>query len=245
MLIEGSLPATLTEFKQILPEAGWVKGCHAPTTAAHPIRMKGDSRLVRQEHAYAVSRVYPLRKLPEIWQRNRVGARFYRGNAERRDLQDWRILAERNMYFGSRGLGRVALDYWPVKQGRGRAKSIYQRWPESSSAQRGVYTFRLGWPGPDGAEPTLRLEAVREGLQEAEAAIFIGEAQARHADRIGAGLAAKCRRVLVKRVRYCIERTHQPWGPIFTHVNHRGWQDMNAELFATAAEVAAKLAPGK
>ncbi len=250
VLIEGSLPATLTEFKQILPQAGWVKGCHAPTTAAHPIRMKGDSRLVLQEHAYAVSRVYPLRNLPEIWQRNRVGARFYRGNAERRDLQDWRILAERNMYFGSRGFGRVALDYWPVKSGKGRAKSIYQRWPESSSAQRGVYTFRLGWPGPDGAEPTLRLEAVREGLQETEAAIFIGEAQAKHADRIGAdrigaGLAAKCRRVLVKRVRYCIERTHQPWGPIFTHVNHRGWQDLNAELFVTAAEVAAKLAPRK
>ena len=45
----------------------------------------------------------------------------------------------------------------------------------------------------------------------------------------------------MKRTRYCIERTHQPWGPVFTHVNHYGWQDLNAELFQTAAKVAARL----
>ena len=242
VLIENRLPPTLTEFHSILPAAGWVKGCHAPATATRPIPMRGGSVLVLQEHAYAVSRVDPLHKLPIIWAPDRVGARFYRGNAERRDLQDYRILCERNLYFESRGFGRVALDYWPAQAGRGRSKSIYQRWPESSSAQRGVYTFRLGWPGPQGAEPTLRLEAIREGLQESEAAIFIGEAQARHAAKLGLQLATACRDLLQRRIEFSIEHTHQPWGPIFTHVNHYGWRNLNAELFARAAEVEKALA---
>jgi hypothetical protein len=241
VLIENRLPSKLTEFHDILPEAGWVKGCHVPTTANHPVRMKGGSSIVLQEHAYPTRIRDPRKSLPAIWERGRVGARFYRGNAERRDLQDYRILCERNMYYGSNGFGRVGLDFWPVRKARGRRRFVYQRWPESSSAQRGVYVFRLAWPGPNGAEPTLRLEAIREGLQETEAAILIGEAQARHADRLGPELARRCRDILVRRVQYCIERTHQPWGPVFIHVNHRGWQDLNAELFDAAADVAAAL----
>ena len=241
VMIEGGLPRQLTEFARIIPEAGWVKGAHAPTTATRPIPMRGGNQMVLNEHAYAVHRVDPTKAFPQIWQTRRVGARFYRGNAERRDLQDYRILCERNLYFKSRGFGRVALDYWPVGTGRGRGKSIYQRWPESSSAQRGVYTFRLGWPGPNGAEPTLRLEAIREGLQESEAAIYVAEAHAKHKAALGDGLAERCRRIIVRRVHYCIERTHQPWGPIFTHVNHFGWRRLNARLFAVAADVAARL----
>jgi len=241
VLIENRLPPTLTEFHQIVPEAGWLKGCHAPSTARRPVPMRGGSAIVLQEHAYAVHRVDPRTEIPAIWEPSRVGARFYRGNAERRDLQDYRILCERNMYFRSRGFGRVALDYWPVKPGKGRARSLYQRWPESSSAQRGVYTFRLAWPGPRGAEPTLRLEAIREGLQETEAAICVAAAQHQHADKLGTELAERCRRIIRRRVRYCIERTHQPWGPIFSHVNHLGWQELNRELFQAAADVAGRL----
>lgn len=241
VLIEGNLPPTLTEFHKIIPEAGWVRGCHPASIATGPTPMRGGSKLVLQEHAYPVHRVDPTKKIPAIWERNRVGARFYRTHAEVHELQDYRMLAERNMYFRSRGFGRVALDYWPVAQAGGGARPIYQRWPESTSAQRGVYTFRLGWPGAKGAESTLRLEAIREGLQETEAAIFVAEAQHKRAGKLGKALAERCRRIIVKRVNYCIERTHQPWPVIFFHVNHYGWQGLNAELFQAAAEVAAKL----
>ncbi|MFO7898275.1 MAG: hypothetical protein R6V58_04355 [Planctomycetota bacterium] len=244
VLIEGRLPPSLTEFQQILPGVGWVKGCHRPTTATEPIRMKGGSTVVLQEHAYDVHRVNPLEKIPEIW-RPRIGAWFARTNAERRDLQDFRILAERNLYFRGRGFGRLALDYWPVKAGRGRGHSIYQRWPESSSAQRGVYVLRLAWPGPNGAEPTLRLEALREGLQESEAAIFVTEALHRHADKLGEELAGRCRRIMVRRVQYCVDHKHNIWNLTFLHVNHQGWRALNRELFACAAEVARALGRAK
>jgi hypothetical protein len=53
---------------------------------------------------------------------------------------------------------------------------IYNHWPQSTCSQREPTVYRLTDPGPEGAVPNLRFEALREGLQESEALIVAAEA---------------------------------------------------------------------
>jgi hypothetical protein len=229
VLIENRLPEAWTEFQEILPEAGWLKGCHRSTTATEPIPMPGGSKIVLQEHAYPYGLARPLEKLPalpRIWEPGRVGVHFFRGRAEQDDLQKFRLSTERNLFVGSRGIGRMCLDYWSVIEAKSaRNTHLFNRWPQSSSAQRGPYVFELAWPGPDGPLPTLRFEAIREGLQEAEAMILLAEAQAEFADRLGEELTAECRQLFLERMKHCVPRsTPSPYDSVRTYTNHYGWR---------------------
>jgi hypothetical protein len=94
-------------------------------------------------------------------------------------------------------------------------------------------------PGPDGAQATLRFEMLREGIQEAEALIFIADAADNQAARLGQELADRCRALIVERVNVC--RATQG----MTEEFFAGWQDRSARLYAAAAEVAAKLGGAK
>jgi RNA polymerase sigma factor (sigma-70 family) len=55
-------------------------------------------------------------------------------------------------------LARIGLDFWPVD---GRQAYQVLIW--------GTYPIQLAWPGPDGAQPTVRFQMVREALQDVEA----------------------------------------------------------------------------
>ena len=63
------------------------------------------------------------------------------------------------------------------------------------------------WPGPmlepDGAVPTVRLEMIREGLQECEARIYVEKALLDEGlkAKLGEALAVKCREALDERIR--------------------------------------------
>jgi hypothetical protein len=93
----------------------------------------------------------------------------------------------------------------------------------------------LADPGPDGARPTLRFELFREGVQEAEALIFIGAAANAKADLLGKSLADECNRLIGERINVC--RATQG----MTEEFYAGWQDRSARLYSAAAEVAGKL----
>ena len=122
-------------------------------------------------------------------------------------------------------------------------------------------------PGPDGAVATYRFEAVRQGLLETEARVFVERALDAPTTkaRLGAALAARAADLLRRRASLLTKASSglQLGGPDWSHVtNARGWfqwnntaghswllsadwQTMNEELLALAAEVEAKLGAGK
>jgi hypothetical protein len=130
------------------------------------------------------------------------------------------------------GLGRVGADFWPVIGGR---TTLGSRYPQSEWKQLNLSAAieALLAPGPDGAVTTERFESIREGLQVAEARIFVQRAL--EEGKLDAALAGKCREVLD-------ERTHLLRVACITG----GWiwysgvaPGLSRKLFAAAAEVAA------
>jgi len=238
-------PAVASMFNEILPGVGWFKGCHRSTRSDKPVPLRGGGTIVLWEYVYGPTVRHPaeaLPKLPAFWRYRGPGVRYFRSEFDTMSLQSYRTLPERGLYQGTRGFGRIGLDFWPViKDRRGRLRHIYNRWPHSSCAQRRPNMFRLTWPGPDGAEPTLRFEALREGMQEAEAVFLIAEALDAHADALGQDLAARCRQLLFDRINYAAHRYDVIWAKVFFHTNHLGWQDLAGRLYRTAGEVARAL----
>jgi hypothetical protein len=177
--------------------------------------------------------------------------RFGYNHGPRQPLFSCRTFAEYSVARGARGLGRVCLDFWPVnpakktheKQGDSM-QDIINRYPESTCRQRRPVITKLACPGPKGAEPTLRLEAIIEGTQEMEAVILLSEAAARHSARLGPDLAARAKKVVEDHLRMKNLAWSQLRGGqlrVAFHVDHYGWQEVNRRLFATAAEVSKKL----
>ena len=76
----------------------------------------------------------------------------------------FRIFPERAVFTGYRGTGRMGGDYW--------ANSFHDGCRHQGGAP-GFSIMKSLWPGPDGAEPSGRFEAMLEGLQELEARIFV------------------------------------------------------------------------
>jgi len=142
-----------------------------------------------------------------------------------------------SLFFGKKGVGRVCLDFWPVLKGPKGMIWIYNRYPESTCAQRRPSMQKMVWPGPKGAATTIRYEAFLEGIQDAEAVIAVSEAVDRHAAALGDELANECRKVLVDIIRYqTFGRDRTPTRPV-----HHGWQDCSRRLYECAAKAGAKL----
>ena len=253
-LVECDLPKELTEFQAILPEAGWTKGCHAIVTGLKPVPTGKGSRIVLQEYAYPVGYPDPARGLPQIWQQDGPGVYFSRYNPQNMSLLSYRTLQEHYLYRKSRGIGRIGLDYFPTKDGavervrsRGfieRTDTVYDRWPESRADQRSPDVLALTWPDEGGAAPTLRFEALREGVQNAEALLLLYEAQGEHAEKLGPELTDEVRRLLAERVAWLGVHRLRGGGSLY-HVEHLGWDDMTWRLYDAAARVSARLGRGK
>lgn len=98
----------------------------------------------------------------------------------------FRIFPERAVFTGYRGTGRMGGDYWE--------KSYHDGCRHHGGAP-GFSILKSLWPGPDGAEPSARLEAMIEGLQELEARTFVEQTLDRgilspeQARRVAAALA--------------------------------------------------------
>jgi len=153
----------------------------------------------------------------------------------------------------ARGLGRIGADFWIVRRdARGRLRAtLAGRYPESYWGQLNLnycIPHILG-KGKTGPVATVRSEAFREGIQEAEARIFIEKAIVIKVNRakVGEALARRCRAFLDERIRM----VNVAGGPRKDQVSRGGkfgagrlppdWKQRNAALFALAAEVAKKL----
>lgn len=233
---------TFAVFHQIIPDVGWARYCHTTVRGDRPAPLRGGGRIVVQEYVYLPDLPAPGRPIPPIHTYARgPRAAFMRHEFDHRiNLLAYRTMGERALLRQTRGFGRICLDFWPVLKVGRRMRDLNNRWPASSTAQRSPTLLHLSWPGKDGAEPTVRLEALRESIQDAEAMILLAEAADKHADALGAGLAARCRDLLRDRADYDRARYVQRWQKVHFHVNHHGWQGLAERLYRLATETAAK-----
>ena len=151
----------------------------------------------------------------------------------------------------ARGLGRIGVDFWPVlKDRRGRARYYLPgRYPESYWGQLNLtyclpYILGMGKGGP---LATVRSEAFREGIQDAEARVFIEKAIVPDETRalVGEKLAARARTLLDERIRMVNvagkPRKDQSTAGAKRSALPADWPQRRVALYELAAEIAKKL----
>lgn len=139
----------------------------------------------------------------------------------------YRALADRALATGRTGFARIGADEWAAVHYDGMN---VPRW------LTGIPVLFVLWPGPDGAQSSQRFEALVEGVQEAEARIYLEQA----VDRGGLPqpLAARVRKTLAD---HFAQTTFVQGNSIICALEryHYGWQERSAALYRLAAEVAA------
>ena len=233
------------DLKAVAPYATWVIASHANRTTLHG-----------QRTGY-VTDVWSSAGLPASpdvrWQRKRLGwndsrirVPFPRAGGHRfvgpslrigTDLGAYRRGPEGAILSGVRGYGRCGADFWPVFKKDWRFRGILARYPESAGWHGGnlvnSYPYILG-PGPAGPVGTARLEALREGVQENEARIFIERAMV--AGTLSEELAAKCKKLLDAR---CYQVLRSRSAANLVRAYYLAYTEADAEkLYALAVEVA-------
>ena len=156
----------------------------------------------------------------------------------------YRVLCDRAIYCGFNGVGRMGADYFDrtwfdgfrggeyLLVGRSCVQTL---WPDRAAAPA---AGKPAGPAPRGAESSARNEAMLEGLQEAEARIFLEQALDRKL--LPADLAGQVQAVLDDHFRGTL---HIPGGTAgLTMMDYTGdWQGRSRRLFATAARAAERI----
>jgi hypothetical protein len=226
--------------------ARWHRGCHVTTKSEVPYKVSkvGNNTVSLHEHCYGMSMVGPgVEPLPAFHEfRGRPGTAYFRvsGHEHATTLVSYRTMAERGVFCGKQGIGRICLDFFEVmEKARGRVsqRDIYNRYPHSSCDQRQPTLKKLVWAAPGGPATTMRYEALCEGLQECEALLVLS----RGAAKAGGELAGKCEKCIRDHLWYCHTRNQHRWAHSYVHMNHEGWQELSRRTFDLAAEVAEKL----
>ena len=140
----------------------------------------------------------------------------------------FRLMADRALVSGMNGLARLGADYWQDTYFLG-AKNFF------SGGAAGMPCTYLLWPGAEGAETSQRYEALLEGVQEAEARIFLE--QALSGGILPKELADETRRTLLEHNR---ETLYISAGRVGTQIYDYAarWRERSQRLFAAAAAVA-------
>ncbi|MEX0718464.1 MAG: glycoside hydrolase domain-containing protein [Planctomycetaceae bacterium] len=236
-------PEMFAMFQEIIPGIPWTRGCHVQTFEREPGNINGGGKVVVQEFVYGNTIQAPEKMLPPpIWNMNGPGVSFFRGDFDTVERLNFRSQPERGLFCRTAGFGRVCLDFWklPVQVGdRTESANLFNKYPFSSCAQRQPTIYALAQPGPDGPVPSMRFEMMREGVQEAEAVMFLAEALDSKSERLGPELTEEVREVYLERIDTA-RRYNGSRGMLVEH-DHFGWQDRSQRLYETAAKVAAKL----
>ena len=144
----------------------------------------------------------------------------------------YRVLVDRALALGRSGICRIGADEWACAHYSGMTI------PTWIVGMPVLFTL---WPGRDGAESSARFEALIEGVQEAEARIFIEQAIDR--GRVPRELARRLTQLL--REHFLETGFFQGKLCIFElETYHYRWQERSRRLYRAAAEVAAAVATG-
>ncbi len=212
----------------------WTRGCHFGTYDTRPTPLPGGGAIVCQEFCYGSGLVDPTKDIPRIWDHpTRPGIDYKRGHRDWSPLDTLRMAAQMALLKRTRGIGRICLDYWTVQKevaGKAVAYRHFNRWPNSTCNQREPTIWGLAYPGPDGAVQTIRLQTLLEGVQDAEALIYVVEAADTRADKLGPALTARCKAFFLQ----TIQEGRQHY---YSARNRAGWQGRTAQLYALAEEV--------
>jgi hypothetical protein len=150
------------------------------------------------------------------------------------------------------GLGRIGADFWLVlKDKRGRIHdSLAGRYPESYWGQLNLnycLPYILG-KGPDGPLATIRSEAFREGIQDAEVRIYIekGFMLDDRKEKVGQAAADSYRQMLDERIRLVnraggVRSDQTNVTEYLTAGLAANWQESSVKLYEAADEIARKL----
>jgi Glycoside hydrolase 123, catalytic domain/Glycoside hydrolase 123 N-terminal domain len=227
-------------FKKVAPGARWVSQGHGLAKVIHGVAVGYATTVWNNRWP-----VDPARARYHGWRRKEIVCQYPRDMVFKWPLTTVRRMAEHNIAGKQRGIGRLGADFWPVLKsirggGNKIAGTIAGRYSEHSSwGQLTIKTAFLA-PGKRGAISTVRFEMIRESVQECEARILIDEAllDAGKRARLGEALAKRCQQLLDERVRVILRS-----GRVLGHHYFvgSGWQERSRQLFAAAAEVAARL----
>ncbi len=248
-ILWDSIPkgALFKTFDEIWPGGGpsrWMRGCHVATssTGPYPAVKRGPGQIVLHEYCYGGGVRNP--RFGEA--RNYPGVYYFRASNEHRvALSLYLAFGDYSLWKGTKGVGRICLDNWPVLKGKqGRLVDIINRYPYSDCMQRRPTISQMSWPGPEGAMPTMRLEAFIEGIQASEAVIVIAEALEKHRAKLGSDLAAKCEKLLADRSKARLlawsQHENRSYGNVVLHPTSQGWQELSKRTYQLAAEVTAR-----
>jgi len=142
--------------------------------------------------------------------------------------------------YGMHGQGRLGADFWPVIQDkRGRKYPLVGRYTETAWGQMSLRCCgcNILSPGKEGAISTVRLEMLRENVQEIEARIFIEKALADPDSRakLGDELAQRAQELLDERKRLANRSLR------YREMLASGIAEHSAGLYRITAEVFDKL----
>ena len=242
ILSDGTAPKEVfAAFNEITPGgAKWMRGCHSGTYSEKPDPLPGGGVTVLHEFCYGSPLVAAKPAAPYWKQRNWPGTDYERMSSHENGaaLSWYRETGITSLMRRTRGVGRICLDFFDViggvqRGGVGSSLTIYNRWPQSSCAQREPSLKRMLWPGPDGPATTCRYEAFVEGVQFAEALVVVSEAIDTKAATLGAARVEEFRKMetdLWRREVRCLSGPLAPLRP-----NHEGWQDITRRLLDAAA----------
>ena len=164
-------------------------------------------------------------------------AYFRRAQGTALSLLGHRLLPADTLYRRLPGFSHACLDYWLFPDiSNHRGGLMYGRFPHAGNYPGDPEPACLVWPGKNGPEPLASYEALREGLQEAEALITLSAALANDPP-LEPQLAQRCRQALVDYLTFCDTRNQMRYQYVYHHMNHYGWRDLSQRLFALAAEV--------
>ncbi len=229
-------------FQKAAPWASWVKQAHGLVKSFHGVPVGHVAHVWGTRHVPdpRQERLYGWKRTPLVTVFPRAGAApaMLRPStllSECWTLQEAMLMAE------FRGVARIGADFWTVTTdkrhyGGGTLAGLYADWGQTTISES---TLELLYPAPDGPTSTVRLEMLHQGIQEAEARIFIEKAltDAQTRGRLGEDLAARCQNILDERaLTYIAYREAPEWYPA------SGWQERTRKLYEAAADVARALA---
>jgi hypothetical protein len=253
-------------FRELAPDVGWWLGTHPYTTAIHgqpvsylndvwrapqprwPEQQANPKMIHHEQHAVLAKTVGGETRVCG-WKLSQLRACFPRAGCN--TIRPWglggpnvqyHLAVEAALVAGVRGFGRLGADFWALPMGKVKRNiiALYPETPWQALNMNNSHSYILA-PGKDGPLATIRLEMVRDGLQQAEARVFLEKLLTDEASRtkLGDPLARACQQVLDDRTRALL---------VAITCGDLGWQNYAAHadaladrLYAAAAEAAAAI----
>jgi hypothetical protein len=203
------------------PSAGWARSSHDGNTN-RPFPKQTGASVTLDMHIRGFPSSYTRAGHPESkmgWKRS-GDVLFPRGASEVQAVGAWdspmsmRWLVENCLVNGASGVGRMAADYWP---------------PEGFANWYQPLVNHLFYPSKEGPEGSVRFEAFREGVQEAELRIQL--------ERAGKDRAEPAKTILDDRIHLLWAVPAGPTYPLLGEY-YAGWQERSWDLYAVASGAA-------